>query len=743
MKKSTVIMTLVMIFTLLVSPNNAFAEGENANDLSKIVQSVEMISNGQDHFGKSAIPFSQSTLRIQLSYDQDSFDNPIKKGDKLKIKLIPEDYNKNFISMSYTTSIKNELMDSDENPPVKVADLDMTSRDGVNFVFTGEAEQFNAKMNLPFEIIGDRVTKYFKNHPTETKVTFRYKLQIDDKDVEGKTLEYTLEKKQAGPAVNDFDKTSGSYKQKGELGDGTFHYNIRFNTELTSPNEYVIYDLPDVNMGFDGDISIWDGENEGQFDDNLLWNTNTDPDGTFVWTKDHPNGTKVRVYDVYYVSKEPLIENNIRIPAWEEKSLEFRRDDVENKVLKSMDTAIVPKNILFEKPLGTKLTAEEQKTIENAGGLHKKVGKGFKVTLSDYKSNYLSKGGHITLVYRMGIKKPSPELNADGNPIYKNFATYYGQEIPNCKPEDKDCPPIKSEKTKNTDNGSPDKPAVSVVIPGTIGADVTVPETAFTKVEAGENGDPILNKPVNGATFTIYNSDANGNKKDIAKNKDGVLLENLITNEDGKLTKDGNIIPISVAKGYYVFSEISSPKGYEIIKQDTQVTVGYKATKVVITNKKKDMPIGKKYNAIYEFRAKKTGDVLPNDVMNLLPVDDTKYKDGSTVNAIQPQNTLVTTENGKWTFEGYDADTKVIDKNDVQFVGIWDYEENIDPVEPADPTDPTEPANPNTPGVSKKQTQKMSGKTPETGDNSHYFSMALLGLASIGLIGFKKKFNKF
>lgn len=37
----------------------------------------------------------------------------------------------------------------------------------------------------------------------------------------------------------------------------------------------------------------------------------------------------------------------------------------------------------------------------------------------------------------------------------------------------------------------------------------------------------------------------------------------------------------------------------------------------------------------------------------------------------------------------------------------------------------------------------MSGKTPETGDNAHYLSIALLGLASIGLIGFKKKFNKF
>lgn len=418
-------------------------------------------------------------------------------------------------------------------------------------------------------------------------MTFKYKLQINGKDVKGKVLEYIVKKPKPGTAHQKFGKTNGVYNREGELGDGYFLYNINIDTELRSPNEYVIYDAPDVNLGFEGYLYVADGINSGQLNDKIFSNYNTDPNSKFTDYQDNDNGTKVKAYDVYYVSKEPILANDIRVPEWEEKTLTFNRADVKGGSINSMENASVPKNILFEKPLGTKLTDEEQKKIDEAGGLYKKVGKGFKVTITDYKSNYLEKGGHITLVYKMRIKNPSPKLNSDGNPVYKNFATYYADEIPTCDPDDEKCVPIKSEKTKTNDWGSPEKPIENDVKPGTIGADVKIPELEFTKVEADENGNALNNKPLGGAKFTIYKGDAQGNKIEIAKNKDDILLENLITDKDGKLTKDGNKIKLKLDKGYYIFHEIDAPKGYEIINEDTLVTISYKANSIFITNKKK------------------------------------------------------------------------------------------------------------------------------------------------------------
>lgn len=736
MKKTSIFLTIIMLIGTLAFPISSIADEEQNSDFSKIVNSVQMIDrNGKDQFGVGSIPFSDATLKIEISYNKNDFVNPIKKGDKLEIILKPESYDKDFMSMDYSTSNLNQLMDNKKNPPVKVADIDMKSRDGVKFTFTGESENFNSNLVLPFDAKKSAITKYFKDHPGETEVTFRYNLQINGKNVENKTLEYTIKKPTPGPSVRYFSKTSGTYNQQGNLGDGHFHYNIIFDTELRSPNEYVIYDLPDVNMGFDGELKIYDGESKQQLDDQIFNNYNTDPNGKYEWSKDNPNGTKVRVYDVYYVSKEPDAENQIRVPDWEEKNLHFDRD---GEILDSQETASVPKNILFQKPLGSKLTPEEEKKIEENGGLYKKVGKGFKVRLTDYKSNYLTKGGHLTLVYRMKIKNPSPELNSIGQPIYKNFVTYYGQEIPNCKPGE-ECTPIKAEKTKASDNGSPEKPAVGVVKPGSIGADVTAPETEFTKVEADENNDPLMDKPVKGAKFTIYKSDKDGNKGEIANNRDGLALENLITDDKGKLTKDEKPVPLTLDKGYYLFYEIEAPENYEIIKRDKIVTVGYKANSVAIANKKK---IISTYNAKYEFKAENASDVLPESVMNLLPVDTTKYKDGETVNAIQPKLKEVKVENGKWVFKGYDKNKETVKNEDVKFIGVWKYEKGEEPSNPHNSWKPSTPKNGSSTTTTEKigtpsKTDVQNNVAPQTIDNANILTyIALAGLAGTLLITF-------
>lgn len=734
-------------------------------------------SNGKDQFGGGSTTFSNSTLKIEISYDKNNFANPIKNDDKLQINLVPEDTNKDFIYMDYSTSVLNELMDNNKTPPVKVADLDMSSRSGVKFIFTGDAEQFNATLILPFEARKNVITKYFKDHLDETEVTFKYNLQINGKDVENKTLEYTIKKPTPGSSVRYFSKTDGTYNKQGKLGDGYFHYNIIFDTELRSPNEYVIYDLPDVNLGFDGELKIFDGESKQQLDDKIFSNDNTDPNGKYEWSKVNDNGTKVRVYDVYYVTKEPATQNQIRIPAWKEEKIQFHRGD---ETVESMDTAIVPKDVLFEKPLGSKLTSKEEQEIEAKGGLYKKVGKGFKVRISDYKSKYLSeKGGHLTFIYRMNIKNSSPELNADGNPIYKNFATYYGQEIPNCKPGEK-CEPIRSEKTKTYDNGSPENPTIGVVKPGTIGADVTAPETEFKKVEADKNNEPLMDKPVKGAKFTIYKSDKDGSKGEIAKNRENVELKDLITDDQGKLTKNGKSVPLTLDKGYYIVREISSPEGYEIIKKDTKLTVGYKATTLAIANKK-SKPIEGIYNATYEFKAENESDKLPESVMTLRPFDSTEYKDGETVNAIPPTLKEVKVANGKWIFTGYKNDTQTVKKADVNFIGIWKFKKGNEPSDPHNPSEPSNPSNPNEPekpepnnpsipseplnpnnplkpstpnnGSSTTTTEKIvtpsktdvqNNVAPQTIDNSNILTyIALAGLAGTLLITFnyRRRYN--
>ncbi|OFK23985.1 Spy0128 family protein [Olsenella sp. HMSC062G07] len=352
----------------------------------------------------------------------------------------------------------------------------------------------------------------------------------------------------------------------------------------------MIYDTPDVNLGFDGLLSIYDTANHSDLDKKIFSNDNTDPNGTYTSSQVTANGTKIKAYDVYFVTKEPLAQNQAGVSAWTEKTLEFYRDDVENKVLQSMDKATVPKEVLFKKPLGAKLTAEEEKKIEEAGGLNKKVGKGFKITLSDYKSAYVNKGGYLTFVYRLSIKNPSPELNADNNPIYKNYATYYAQKIPNCKPRDEHCTSIQSEKTKMTDSGSPDNPIKGEVKLGTIGAEMIIPATGFTKVEADQNGNPLKDRPLAGATFTIYKSDAQGAKGQMATDRDGTALEGLVTNQDGKLTKEGKALSLNLNKGYYLVSETAAPEGYDILKQDSLVAVGYKAQSILVANKKKTPP---------------------------------------------------------------------------------------------------------------------------------------------------------
>ena len=172
------------------------AEPQGGNDISKIIESVEFIGDGEDRFGKGAIdaPNSDSLFKIKLKYNEGILGRAIAKGEKLSIELQPVDYNKSFMNMEYVISTKNQLVDESKTPEYKVASLDMSGRSGANLTFEGGSEEFEAFLELPFQYKMDNVYEYFVKHPEETTTNFQYKLRINGKDVPGKVFEYIIKK---------------------------------------------------------------------------------------------------------------------------------------------------------------------------------------------------------------------------------------------------------------------------------------------------------------------------------------------------------------------------------------------------------------------------------------------------------------------------------------------------------------------------------------------------------------------
>ena len=81
------------------------------------------------------------------------------------------------------------------------------------------------------------------------------------------------------------------------------------------------------------------------------------------------------------------------------------------------------------------------------------------------------------------------------------------------------------------------------------------------------------------------------------------------------------------------------------------------------------------FKAQYKFASGTEGKKLDSKVEALLPSDANKYKDGDTVKAVNPAETTVMTDDGVWTFAGYDKKEAKVDKADVVFTGKWTFAE--------------------------------------------------------------------
>ena len=78
------------------------------------------------------------------------------------------------------------------------------------------------------------------------------------------------------------------------------------------------------------------------------------------------------------------------------------------------------------------------------------------------------------------------------------------------------------------------------------------------------------------------------------------------------------------------------------------------------------------YTPEYEFVSGTDGEELPEEVKAFLPEDEDTYLEGTDITAIQPDETTVKTEDGIWTFQGWDAEKKTSAEN-VKFTGTWTY----------------------------------------------------------------------
>ena len=135
--------------------------------------------------------------------------------------------------------------------------------------------------------------------------------------------------------------------------------------------------------------------------------------------------------------------------------------------------------------------------------------------------------------------------------------------------------------------------------------------------------------------------------------------------------------------------------GQEVIAKDpaqTEVTVadgkwtfdGYQQNKFTVNNANvtfqgtwtftaKQTPPVTKYKATYEFTSADATKALPAEVLALLPTDANEYVDNDVVTAVQPAQTEVTVADGKWTFNGYAANSQTVNGSDVKFSGTWTF----------------------------------------------------------------------
>lgn len=538
------------------------------------------LNSARDLFNSTdPIPFDSHYFKIHIDYNVVT-SGQVAEGTTLKVELKPDPYSSSYLQYPYKFTEKKSV-EGDEG---RLADLKISRPISAELSFKALDKNFQIDIHSALEVEPTRLYTYFHNNPSASHVDQTYKLFINDQP-QDKTVTFRFSKPNPQASIVEFYKTRGSYQKEGELGEGSMFYNIGIGTKLGKQNEFFIYDTPDINLRFeDNNFRAFFGLGSGKIIGNAFFNSsNKQP---YIGEGDKETRMEAELYEIYFLTAEATTPFTPRSASFEEKTLALDRYDIINgkQGLDSMEKATVPQNILVEKPFGQPLTAEEQQKIEAAGGLNKTVGKGFKFHIKNFQNPHFAEGGgYLILVFNVKIANPSTSLDAEKNPLYYNTASYYAQEIPTCNPKVDDyCIPIKCEKAALDDVVKGKYTVNSPVKEDYIGG--TVDNYSLVNItKQDEQGNALA-----GATFTIFESDANGNKRQVTTNKEGVKLQKLISNAEGKLSlkqEDGSLTPVSLhlMRGYYIITEDAAPEGYQKAN-DQAFTVGLKVDPIIIKN---------------------------------------------------------------------------------------------------------------------------------------------------------------
>lgn len=590
-------LALVFSVSIFGIATKASGEGNSTKDLSAVVNKDKTYVDKRSSIASNGYA---GTMYFALLHNPEKNGLSIKNGDSVNIGLIAKDPNLNFLRFSNKFDEVKTVEDSTSGQ--LLADV-RNAKNVIYFTFKDIDLPFKAHGEVSLFVSSSNAKKYFEAHPEKEQVEFSYEIQINGAPT-GKIYNFTLKKaKPTLPSTFDPEKSAGSYsedKSKDAPGRGTIYYEIHASSKLRQNNEIVIYDMPDVNLALDWEsgVDVYFAAQPGSKDGSTIYKfnkwkakekcqsyagdadcvlygfkeENTDPDKT----------TEMFLYDVYYVTEKPVSKVTSRLPGFEEKSLIFPRKNVvdNSQEVKSQGMIVAPKDILLEKPAGSELTEVEKQKIAAAGGLHKTVGKGFKLRIKNHRNAaFPAGGGNMVLAFYMRVMNDSLELSDKGNPLYHNTFSYYGQEIPTCLPTDKNCTPIQVERTDpHTVKGKTVKSELSV--PQITAETDKYQSLNFTKKNA--KGEPLA-----GAKFSIYKATKEGERGELAETKDGVKLENLVTNADGKLCLAGKSTPldIKILRGNYVLVEVEAPKGYQLPKEnDTLISVQVAKKEYSVTN---------------------------------------------------------------------------------------------------------------------------------------------------------------
>ena len=128
-------------------------------------------------------------------------------------------------------------------------------------------------------------------------------------------------------------------------------------------------------------------------------------------------------------------------------------------------------------------------------------------------------------------------------------------------------------------------------------------------------------------------------------------------------------------KGWYTTSDNQNDK-FTLSKDSFGITGNEITTPIAKESVTAYAAWEKEQKVTYEFKSATAGKDLPQEVKDLLPTDDGKYKKDDQVTAKQPTSTEVAdaAQDGKWVFKGYEpAGPVTVGTEDVKFVGKWEF----------------------------------------------------------------------